>query len=122
MRKDPDNASIIEWDQQGLALQIRDKQRLMKEVLPCYFRHSNYDSLMRQVGMDGCSLICMDSSGSGNQNSRDSLILTSKEKGKTYSNSSVAKTNTKRVGLNSRRRQFLLFNLRTKTQALLHPR
>jgi len=41
--------SIISWVQGGRAFEILDPKRMEKEVLPKFFRHARFQSLVRQL-------------------------------------------------------------------------
>lgn len=42
---------IIKWTEDGLAFMIIDQTKFSNEVLPIYFKHSNFSSFIRQLNM-----------------------------------------------------------------------
>ncbi|CAD8085479.1 unnamed protein product [Paramecium sonneborni] len=44
---------IIRWDEDGLKIQIFNRELLKDLVLPKYFKHANYSSFLRQLNMYG---------------------------------------------------------------------
>ncbi|CAD8084949.1 unnamed protein product [Paramecium sonneborni] len=53
---------IIKWDEQGIKIQIIDKSLLQENVLPRFFKHSNYSSFLRQLNIYGF-ISCRDQNG-----------------------------------------------------------
>jgi HSF-type DNA-binding len=48
-------ADIVSWQSHGRSFRIKDKQRLVKEVMPLYFKQTKYSSLQRQLALWGFS-------------------------------------------------------------------
>ena len=46
---DPNNESLITWLPNGHSWRVIKRKMFEKEVIPLYFRHSNFSSFMRQV-------------------------------------------------------------------------
>ena len=44
-----DQKAIIGWTLDGKAFEIKDSKRLAAEILPKYFRHNRFPSLVRQL-------------------------------------------------------------------------
>lgn len=44
---------MIEWSQSGTSFIIKDPDMVAKELLPKYFKHSNFSSFVRQLNMYG---------------------------------------------------------------------
>ncbi|CAK74119.1 unnamed protein product (macronuclear) [Paramecium tetraurelia] len=44
---------IIRWDEDGVKIQILDRELLQELVLPKYFKHAKYSSFLRQLNMYG---------------------------------------------------------------------
>ncbi|CAD8175215.1 unnamed protein product [Paramecium pentaurelia] len=53
---------IIKWDEEGIKIKIIDKSLLQENVLPRFFKHSNYSSFLRQLNMYGFTS-CKDQNG-----------------------------------------------------------
>ncbi|CAD8180480.1 unnamed protein product [Paramecium pentaurelia] len=53
MLNQKENSDIIRWDEDGMRIQILDRELLQEQVLPKYFRHANYSSFLRQLNMYG---------------------------------------------------------------------
>lgn len=49
MLSDCDNREMIAWSKDGLAFEVIDPKGLERDVLPKYFRHSRFQSLVRQL-------------------------------------------------------------------------
>lgn len=47
--QDEKNKDIISWNEAGDQVVIKDKDRLVSEVIPQYFRHNQYETFVRQV-------------------------------------------------------------------------
>ncbi|OZA41539.1 MAG: hypothetical protein B7X84_07780 [Alphaproteobacteria bacterium 17-39-52] len=47
--KNQDNKKIICWDKDDIGFIVIDVVSFTKEILPKYFRHSNFSSFVRQV-------------------------------------------------------------------------
>lgn len=47
--KHPENKKIICWDKDDIGFAVIDVISFTKEILPKYFRHSNFSSFVRQV-------------------------------------------------------------------------
>lgn len=45
----PENKKIICWDKDDVGFIVLDMVSFTKEILPKYFRHSNFSSFVRQV-------------------------------------------------------------------------
>jgi len=43
------NPDIASWSTDGLAFYVKDPDRFATEVIPAYFKHSNFSSFVRQV-------------------------------------------------------------------------
>ena len=46
---DPQNEKMITWLPNGYSWRVVDRLMFEREVIPLYFRHSNFSSFMRQV-------------------------------------------------------------------------
>jgi hypothetical protein len=57
----PENKKIICWDKDDIGFVVIDVVSFTREILPKYFRHSNFSSFVRQVAGDVCSSTCMTS-------------------------------------------------------------
>lgn len=44
-----DNANIIAWTAKGASFIIKEVKKFEEEILPIYFKHSNFSSFVRQV-------------------------------------------------------------------------
>eukprot|EP01017_Pseudomicrothorax_dubius_P017141 TRINITY_DN1945_c0_g1_i3.p1 TRINITY_DN1945_c0_g1~~TRINITY_DN1945_c0_g1_i3.p1 ORF type:complete len:277 (-),score=64.64 TRINITY_DN1945_c0_g1_i3:247-1077(-) len=44
---------LVQWSQEGDCLLVKDTNLFAKDVLPTYFKHSNYTSFVRQLNMYG---------------------------------------------------------------------
>jgi heat shock transcription factor len=53
MVNDPVNASHIQWTADGQSFEVFNREQFEKEVLPRYFKHSNFSSFVRQLNMYG---------------------------------------------------------------------
>ncbi|CAD8085905.1 unnamed protein product [Paramecium sonneborni] len=53
---------IIKWDEEGIKIKIIDKSLLQENVLPRFFKHSNYSSFLRQLNIYGFTS-CKDQNG-----------------------------------------------------------
>eukprot|EP00051_Salpingoeca_urceolata_P031959 m.13689 g.13689 ORF g.13689 m.13689 type:complete len:407 (-) comp4630_c0_seq1:142-1362(-) len=53
MVNDPTTDNLISWSQNGNTIVVHNSSQLAKEVLPNYFKHSNFTSLVRQLNMYG---------------------------------------------------------------------
>ncbi|CAD8170884.1 unnamed protein product [Paramecium octaurelia] len=47
------NRDIIRWDENGVKIQILDRELLQEIVLPQHFKHANYASFLRQLNLYG---------------------------------------------------------------------
>jgi len=47
--QDPKCSSIITWTADGFAFEVKDPKRLETDILPKYFRHGRFQSLVRQL-------------------------------------------------------------------------
>ena len=52
---------IIRWKSNGVSFEIVNEQRLINEILPLYFKHSNLSSFVRQVPHSPSSSTCITS-------------------------------------------------------------
>lgn len=48
MLTDPENEHIVSFDESGVFLMIHDPYKI-EQILPNYFKHNNYSSLVRQL-------------------------------------------------------------------------
>ncbi|KAI9314499.1 EXS family-domain-containing protein [Dichotomocladium elegans] len=66
---DPGSDQLIRWDDSGRSIWILDANQFSKTVVPCYFKHSNWHSFVRQLNLYGfrkvCDLYPGDGDGSG---------------------------------------------------------
>lgn len=53
MVNDPANEEFIQWTPDGESFKVLSKENFEKEILPKYFKHSNYSSFVRQLNMYG---------------------------------------------------------------------
>lgn len=53
MVNDPTNANHIRWTPDGQSFEVFHREQFEKEVLPRYFKHSNFSSFVRQLNMYG---------------------------------------------------------------------
>ncbi|CAK69234.1 unnamed protein product (macronuclear) [Paramecium tetraurelia] len=53
MLKQNKNRDIIRWDEDGVKIQILDRELLQELVLPQHFKHANYASFLRQLNLYG---------------------------------------------------------------------
>lgn len=53
MLQDPKNVSMIHWNDDGTSFIVSHRDRFVKEILPNYFKHSNFASFVRQLNMYG---------------------------------------------------------------------
>ncbi|KJE96304.1 hypothetical protein CAOG_06646 [Capsaspora owczarzaki ATCC 30864] len=53
MLSDPNASGIIEWSPAGTSLRVMNAPTFAKEMLPRYFKHSNFTSFVRQLNMYG---------------------------------------------------------------------
>eukprot|EP01017_Pseudomicrothorax_dubius_P036933 TRINITY_DN5352_c0_g1_i2.p1 TRINITY_DN5352_c0_g1~~TRINITY_DN5352_c0_g1_i2.p1 ORF type:complete len:325 (-),score=62.20 TRINITY_DN5352_c0_g1_i2:108-1082(-) len=44
---------IVAWNTEGDSIWVKDSERFSREILPNYFKHSNYTSFVRQLNMYG---------------------------------------------------------------------
>ncbi|KAI8868604.1 hypothetical protein GQ42DRAFT_125019, partial [Ramicandelaber brevisporus] len=51
--KDPQLDHLISWNAGGDAIIVHDPEALSRQVLPIYFKHSNWNSFVRQLNMYG---------------------------------------------------------------------
>ena len=51
--KNSDFEDIIRWDNSKTMIDILDEKKLETEVLPIYFRHTRYESFVRQLNLYG---------------------------------------------------------------------
>lgn len=56
--------SIISWSQNGQTFKVHDQTAFAKDILPKYYKHSNFSSFVRQVNMYGFRKIVDAQSGS----------------------------------------------------------
>mmetsp|Transcript_28503 Transcript_28503/g.32956 ORF Transcript_28503/g.32956 Transcript_28503/m.32956 type:complete len:191 (-) Transcript_28503:401-973(-) len=49
--QDPACAEIMSWSQCGTHILLKDPNKIMQEVLPTYFNHAKFASLIRQVNL-----------------------------------------------------------------------
>ena len=52
---------IVAWNQEGTSFKILDKERFNREVLPQYYKHSKYESFLRQMNLYGFKTVKRDS-------------------------------------------------------------
>eukprot|EP00055_Hartaetosiga_balthica_P008088 m.29016 g.29016 ORF g.29016 m.29016 type:complete len:456 (-) comp6114_c0_seq1:1043-2410(-) len=50
---DPSTDNLISWSESGDMFRVHDASGLAKEILPKYFKHNNFNSLVRQLNMYG---------------------------------------------------------------------
>lgn len=50
--QDQCNQDVVRWANNGIGFLVLDELLFSKEVLPKYFKHSNYSSFVRQVHID----------------------------------------------------------------------
>ncbi len=48
---DPENFKVIRWNMEGDAFIVRKPNDFAEQILPKYFKHSNYASFVRQLNM-----------------------------------------------------------------------
>ncbi|CCE63378.1 hypothetical protein TPHA_0E02880 [Tetrapisispora phaffii CBS 4417] len=53
MINDPSNNQLIQWADDGKSFFVTNKEDLIREILPKYFKHSNFASFVRQLNMYG---------------------------------------------------------------------
>lgn len=53
--------TIVAWNQEGTSFKILDKARFNREVLPQYYKHSKYESFLRQMNLYGFKTVKRDS-------------------------------------------------------------
>lgn len=53
MINDDSNFGLIQWSDDGRSFVVTNKEELVHEVLPKYFKHSNFASFVRQLNMYG---------------------------------------------------------------------
>lgn len=53
MVNDPSTDNFIHWSNSGDAFIVEDSEEFAKEVLPRFFKHSNFSSFVRQLNMYG---------------------------------------------------------------------
>lgn len=58
MRQHPENRKIISWDKDEVGFIVLDVVSFTREILPKYFRHSNFSSFVRQVLLPARSSTC----------------------------------------------------------------
>jgi hypothetical protein len=51
MLNEPANWHLISWSDAGNTFVVLDSKRLAAEILPKYFKHNNFTSLVRQLNM-----------------------------------------------------------------------
>ncbi|AGO13073.1 AaceriAFL085Cp [[Ashbya] aceris (nom. inval.)] len=71
MVNDPVNQSLIHWSHDGKSFIVTQRERFVHEILPKYFKHSNFASFVRQLNMYGWHKVQDVKSGSIQSNSDD---------------------------------------------------
>lgn len=56
--QDHQNEHIVKWAVNGIGFIVVDEDAFSKEILPKYFKHSNYSSFVRQVPTFSFSSTC----------------------------------------------------------------
>lgn len=52
LSKDEENQSVVRWAPNGIGFIVINEDTFSREILPKYFKHSNYSSFVRQVNFD----------------------------------------------------------------------
>ncbi|AMD21359.1 HER080Wp [Eremothecium sinecaudum] len=71
MVNDPVNQSLIHWSDDGKSFIVTQREQFVHEILPKYFKHSNFASFVRQLNMYGWHKVQDVKSGSIQSNSDD---------------------------------------------------
>ncbi|TKR59301.1 hypothetical protein L596_028992 [Steinernema carpocapsae] len=72
--ENPENSGVVCWDDSGFSFHILDQFQFSKNVLPRYFKHSNLNSLVRQLNMYGFrKMTPLERSGVTGRNYEDQL-------------------------------------------------
>lgn len=71
MINDPVNSHLIQWSEDGLSLIVVNREKFVHEILPKYFKHSNFASFVRQLNMYGWHKVQDVKSGSIQSSSDD---------------------------------------------------
>ncbi|KAL3229624.1 hypothetical protein RNJ44_01760 [Nakaseomyces bracarensis] len=71
MINDPANSHLIQWADDGLSLIVTHREQFVHEILPKYFKHSNFASFVRQLNMYGWHKVQDVKSGSIQSSSDD---------------------------------------------------
>lgn len=71
MVNDPVNQSLIHWSHDGKSFIVTQREQFVHEILPKYFKHSNFASFVRQLNMYGWHKVQDVKSGSIQSNSDD---------------------------------------------------
>ncbi|AET37957.1 stress-responsive transcription factor HSF1 Ecym_2208 [Eremothecium cymbalariae DBVPG len=71
MVNDPTNQALIHWNDDGKSFIVTQREQFVHEILPKYFKHSNFASFVRQLNMYGWHKVQDVKSGSIQSNSDD---------------------------------------------------
>mmetsp|Transcript_13253 Transcript_13253/g.43680 ORF Transcript_13253/g.43680 Transcript_13253/m.43680 type:complete len:456 (+) Transcript_13253:72-1439(+) len=103
---DPETDDILSWSPSGESFVVHDQERMVSEVLPKVFKHSNFQSFVRQChnyGFRKLSVAKMEFGVEGFQRGRPELLMTLKrQKSRSGVPSAGASTRPRRAAAKTR--------------------